>query len=101
MRKLLNFFRSKSLDADIQEEIEFHRSQTNGSFGNATLIHERIRDESTFVWLESVFGDIRYGLRQLARTPVLVAIAVLSLAFGIGANTAVFTLINAVMLQWL
>jgi len=43
--------------------------------------------------------DIRYGLRQLAKAPVLVAVAVLSLALGIGANTAIFTLIDAVMLQ--
>ncbi len=101
MRKLLNLLRHRSLDADIQEELEFHRSQTGGSFGNATRIHEQIRDESTVIWLESLLGDIRYGLRQLARTPVLVTIAILSLALGIGANTAVFTLINAIMLQWL
>ncbi len=51
--------------------------------------------------LETLWQDLRYAVRQYRRTPVLVAVAVLSLAMGIGANTAVFTLINAVMLQWL
>lgn len=51
------------------------------------------------IWLETMLQDIRYGLRQLAKTPALVFVAVLSIAFGIGANTAIFTLINAVMLQ--
>src|SRR5581483_10033322 len=51
--------------------------------------------------LETIFQDLRYGLRQLGRTPVLIIVAVLSLTLGIGANTAIFTLINAVMLQYL
>lgn len=51
------------------------------------------------MWLERLVQDVRFGFRQLRKTPILVAIAVLSLALGIGANTAIFTLINAVMLQ--
>ncbi len=51
--------------------------------------------------LETLWHDLRYGLRQLAKAPVLVTVAVLSLALGIGANTAIFTLISAVMLQLL
>ncbi len=53
------------------------------------------------MWLETTLKDLRYGLRQLRQTPALVSVAVLSLALGIGANTAIFTLINAVMLQFL
>ena len=49
--------------------------------------------------LESAVGDARYGLRQLRKAPVLFSVAVLSLALGIGANTAIFTLIDAVLLQ--
>src|SRR2546430_9086265 len=49
--------------------------------------------------LETTLQDIRYGFRQLRKAPVLVAAAVLSLALGIGANTAIFTLINAFLLQ--
>ena len=56
---------------------------------------------SRIVWLETAWQDVRYGFRQLRRARALVAVAVLSLAIGIGANTAVFTLINAFMLQFL
>jgi predicted permease len=98
-RTLLNFFRKKRLDADIREELDFHRSRTSGTFGNVTLIQDQVRDASTLVWLETLVQDVRYGVRQLRKAPVLVATAVLSLALGIGSNTAIFTLINAVMLQ--
>jgi macrolide transport system ATP-binding/permease protein len=64
-----------------------------------TLIQDQVRDASTIVWLETLVHDLQYGFRQLRKAPVLVAVAVLSLALGIGANTAIFTLINAVMLQ--
>ena len=83
----------------MREELEFHRSQTSGSLGNAMLIQDRMRDASTINWLETTWHDLRYGVRQLAKTPILLTVAVLSLAIGIGANTAIFTLINAVMLQ--
>lgn len=101
MRRLLNFLRGVRLDEDIREEIEFHRAQSSGRFGNATAIQERVRDASTVRWLETLLQDVRYAFRQFRRAPVLVAVATLSLALGIGANTAVFTLINAVMRQWL
>src|SRR5205814_3107295 len=67
------------------------------TFGNVGLI--QAREASTIVWLETLLQDLRYGGRQLRRTPVLSIVAVLSLALGIGANTAIFTLIDAVMLQ--
>ena len=60
-----------------------------------------MRDASTVVWLETCLQDIRYGFRQLLKSPVLLGVAVLSLALGIGTNTAIFTLVNAVMLQLL
>lgn len=98
-RRLLNLFRPDELEAGIREELEFHRSQTHGEFGNLGVIQDRTRAASTVVPLETILHDIRYGLRQLRKTPVLSTVLVLSLALGIGANTAVFTLINAVMLQ--
>ncbi len=101
LRKFFNLFRGKQLDEEMREELDFHRSQTSGSFGNATLIRERMRDASTIVWLETGIQDIFYGFRQLRKSPAFVFVAVLSLALGIGANTAIFTLINAFMLQML
>jgi predicted permease len=67
--------------------------------GDTAPVPRPIRDASTIAWLETLLQDIRYGLRQLAKAPALVTVAVVSLALGIGANTAIFTLINAVMLQ--
>lgn len=58
-----------------------------------------MRDASTIPWLETTWQDLRYGFRQLRKTPVLVTVAVASLALGIGANTAIFTLINTIILQ--
>ncbi|MGA8593972.1 MAG: ABC transporter permease [Bryobacteraceae bacterium] len=51
------------------------------------------------LFVQTLFNDLRYGFRQLKRAPVLSAVAVLSLALGIGANTAIFTLIDAVLMQ--
>ena len=83
----------------MREELEFHRSQTSGPFGNPSLIQDRMRDASTIRWLETTWQDLRYGIRQLGKAPVLMTVAVLSLALGIGANTAIFTLIDTVMFR--
>jgi hypothetical protein len=99
LRRLLNFFRTNRLEEDFREELEFHRAQTNGSLGNFALTQDRMRDASTIQWLETAWQDVRYGVRQLCKSPVFLGVAVLSLALGIGANTAIFTMINAIMLQ--
>jgi MacB-like periplasmic core domain len=101
LRRFLNLFRPNRLEDGIREEIEFHRAQSGGSFGNAGLIADRMRDASTVAWLESTIQDVRYGWRQLMKSPGLLAAAVLSLALGTGANTAIFTLIDRLMLQLL
>src|ERR1700745_1974407 len=66
-------------------------------FGNTALLEQRQRETRAFLWLTTVFQDMRYGLRILARSPVITAIAIASLALGIGANTAIFTLAKAAM----
>lgn len=99
--RLINSLRRKRLDAGIEAEIEFHRSHSSGSFGNVTAIREQMRDASTLVWLETWLQDIRYGWRTLLRTPGVSAIAVLSLALGIGANAAIFSLVDHVILSFL
>src|ERR1700730_10995169 len=66
-------------------------------FGNAALLEQRHREARAFLWPATVFQDVRYGLRMLAKSPRVTAIAITSLALGIGANTAIFTLAKAAL----
>jgi predicted permease len=67
--------------------------------GNLTLVMEDVRASWGWTWLDSVFADIRYSLRALGRQPGFVAVAVLSLALAIGANSAIFSFADALLLR--
>ncbi len=115
--RLFNLARSEQHTRDLDREIAHHlaerkealmndgmneaaaEKQARRQFGNTTEKKEQTRDVDVLTWLDSMFTDIRYAVRALGRSPGFAIVAILSLALGIGANTAIFSLLDAVMLK--
>jgi putative ABC transport system permease protein len=102
-RILLKLSRRHRLESDMEAELAFHREMAREhanpiGLGNVPRIQEEARDLWRFTVVEDLWRDVRYGVRSLGRTPGFAVIAILTLALGIGANSAIFTLIHRVML---
>ncbi|QOY91831.1 ABC transporter permease [Paludibaculum fermentans] len=115
--RLLFRWRRDRLEDELQEEISFHLAQIQSELhgagldqrsawdqsrrqlGNLTLAKEECRGMWSFMGLERFVQDLRYAVRMYARTPVFTVISVVSLALGIGGNTAMFSLVNALLVR--
>src|SRR5438034_3086324 len=109
LRKLWFLLHRAELERDLDEEMRHHlalRAEERGSpeaalrqFRNVTLLKEQSRAMWTWTFWEQLTQDIRYGLRTMAANPLFTALAVLSLALGIGASTAIYSFMDAILMR--
>ena len=116
-RKLRPLFRKDKLETEMAEEMRLHvelqtelnrkagmshtdaRHAAQRQFGNVASLQEQAREERGWGWLERAGKDLRLGVHQLARTPGFALLAIITLGLGIGANTAMFSVLNSILLK--
>jgi hypothetical protein len=111
------FWKPKRSDQDFNEEIQAHlqieadrlveegmdpdeaMAAARRAFGNVTSSRERFYESSRWMWLDRLMTDLRYALRRIRNSPVSTSTVILSLALGIGFNTAIFSLADQALLR--
>ncbi len=117
VKRLWALFHKRRMDREMADELEFHQGllrdkllrqgvpplevdlATRRTFGNASRWQERLRELWQFKTLENFLRDLGFSARLLAKSPGFTAVAILTLAVGVGANAAVFSLINGLLLR--